>query len=125
MHLHTPASADYREPNITYLDILKKAEQKGLDIIAITDHNTAAGYRRYMDEVEDLELLERRNRLTPEEKEQLQEFRRLREKILVLPGFELMNSKYIKGPVHWSQQNHRATAIRLTIVRRTPFIAAC
>lgn len=89
LHLHTPASADYREPNITYLDILKKAEQKGLDIIAITDHNTAAGYRRYMDEVEDLELLERRNRLTAEEKDQLQEFRRLREKILVLPGFEL------------------------------------
>lgn len=89
LHLHTPASADYREPNITYLDILKKAEQKGLDIIAITDHNTAAGYRRYIDEVEDLELLERRNRLTPEEKEQLTEFRRLREKILVLPGFEL------------------------------------
>jgi PHP family Zn ribbon phosphoesterase len=89
LHLHTPASADYREANVSYLDILKKAEQKGLDIIAITDHNTAAGYRRYLDEIEDLELLERRNRLTDEEKEQLKEFRRLREKILVLPGFEL------------------------------------
>ncbi len=89
LHLHTPASADYRESNVSYLDILKKAEQKGLDIIAITDHNTAAGYRRYIDEIEDLELLERRNRLTDEEKEQLKEFRRLREKILVLPGFEL------------------------------------
>ncbi len=89
LHLHTPASADYREPNVSYLDILKKAEQKGLDIIAITDHNTAAGFRRYTDEVEDLELLERRNRLTDEEKEQLKEWRRLREKILVLPGFEL------------------------------------
>lgn len=89
LHLHTPASADFREPNVTYLDILKRAEHKGLDIIAITDHNTAAGYRRYMEEIQDLELLERRNRLTPEEKEQLTEFRRLREKILVLPGFEL------------------------------------
>ena len=89
LHLHTPASADYRESNVSYLDILKKAEQKGLDIIAITDHNTAAGYRRYLDEVQDLEMLERRNRLTDEEKTQLAEFRRLREKILVLPGFEL------------------------------------
>lgn len=89
LHLHTPASADYRESNVSYLDILKKAEQKGLDIIAITDHNTAAGYRRYIDEVEDLELLERRGRLTDEEREQLKEFRRLREKIVVLPGFEL------------------------------------
>lgn len=89
LHLHTPASADYRESGVSYLDILKKAEQKGLDIIAITDHNTAAGYRRYIDEIEDLELLERRNRLTDEEKVQLSEFRRLRDKILVLPGFEL------------------------------------
>src|SRR4030095_14365344 len=77
LHLHTPASADYRESNVSYLDVLKKAEQKGLDIIAITDHNTAAGYRRLIDEIEDLELLERRNRLTEEEKEQLKEFRRL------------------------------------------------
>lgn len=89
LHLHTPASADYRESTASYLDILKKAEQKGLDIIAISDHNTAAGYRRYVDELEDLELLERRNRLNDQEKEQLAEFRRLREKILVLPGFEL------------------------------------
>ena len=89
LHLHTPASADYRETGVTYLDILKKAEQKGLDIIAITDHNTAAGFRRYQDEIDDLELLERRKRLTDEEKAQLAEFRRLREKILVLPGFEL------------------------------------
>ncbi len=89
LHLHTPASADYRESNVTYLDILKKAEQKGLDIIALTDHNTAAGYRRFLEEIQDLELLERRQRLTDEEKIQLAEFRRLREKILVLPGFEL------------------------------------
>lgn len=89
LHLHTPASADYRETGVTYLDILKKAEQKGLDIIAITDHNTAAGFRRYQDEIDDLELLERRKRLTDEEKAQLAEFRRLREKILVLPSFEL------------------------------------
>ena len=25
IHLHTPASSDYQEPNISYLDILKKA----------------------------------------------------------------------------------------------------
>ncbi len=89
LHLHTPASADYRESNVTYLDILKKAEQKGLDIIAITDHNTAAGYRRLLDEIQDLELLERRNRLTEQEKQELAEFRRLRDKLLILPGFEL------------------------------------
>lgn len=88
LHLHTPASADYREANVTYLDILKKAEQRGLDIIAFADHNTVAGYRRYLDEVADLEFLERRNRMTDEERNQLAEFRRLQEKLLILPGFE-------------------------------------
>ena len=28
LHLHTPASSDYRDPGISYLDILKKAEEK-------------------------------------------------------------------------------------------------
>lgn len=88
LHVHTPASADFRETSVTYLDLLKKADEKGLDIFGFADHNTAAGYARYMDEVESLELLERLNRLTPDEKKNLAEFRRLREKLLILPGFE-------------------------------------
>lgn len=89
LHLHTPASVDYREANVTYLSLLKKAEERGLDIIAFTDHNTVAGYERYLNEVESLELLERLNRLTDVERSQLAEYRRLQEKLLVLPGFEL------------------------------------
>lgn len=88
LHLHTPASIDYQEPGVTYLDILQKAEARGLDIIAFTDHNTIAGYRQMMESVEQLEFLEKSNRLTPDEQRQLEEFRRLFEKILVLPGFE-------------------------------------
>lgn len=88
LHLHTPASADYKQPNVTYLDFLKKAEEKHLDIIAFTDHNTATGYARYQEEVESLELLERLNRLRDDERKRLVEYRRLREKILILPGFE-------------------------------------
>jgi hypothetical protein len=30
LHLHTPASADYQEPGISFLDILRQAESKGL-----------------------------------------------------------------------------------------------
>jgi Schlafen, AlbA_2 len=89
LHLHTPASVDYREANVAYLDFLKKAEERGLDIVAFTDHNTVAGYARYLDEVETLELLEKRNRLTDAEREQLGEYRRLQDKLLILPGFEL------------------------------------
>jgi hypothetical protein len=88
LHLHTPASVDYQEPGVTYLDILQRAEARGIDIIAFSDHNTVAGYRQMMESVEQLEFLETSNRLTPEEQLQLNEYRRLFKKILVLPGFE-------------------------------------
>ena len=88
LHLHTPASVDYQEPGVTYLDILQRAVARGIDIIAFTDHNTVAGYRQMMESVEQLEFLEASNRLTPEEQLQLDEYRRLFKKILVLPGFE-------------------------------------
>ena len=88
LHIHTPASADYRDPGISYLDILKKAEEKGLDMIAFTDHNTVAGYASMHREIETLTLLERLNRLTDEERTTLNEYRRLLSRIVVLPGFE-------------------------------------
>ena len=89
LHLHTPGSADYGEPQISYLDILQKAEGRGLDIIAFTDHNTVAGYRAMQKEIEGLMLLRQLNRLHAEEKRRLDEYQRLLNKILVLPGFEL------------------------------------
>jgi Putative DNA-binding domain len=88
LHLHTPASSDYQEPSASYLDILLRAEARGLDLIGFTDHNTVAGYRTMRADIEELELLERLKRLLPEEKNRLAEYRRLMEKILVLPGFE-------------------------------------
>ncbi len=87
-HIHTPASSDYQQPEVTYLDIIQRAELRGLDIIAFTDHNTIAGYRTMRDEIEQFELLEKLNRLLPEEKNRLNEYRRLFKKILVLPGIE-------------------------------------
>ena len=88
LHLHTPASSDYQQSGVDYLDILQKAEMQGLNIIAITDHNTVAGYRRMQDEIEQLELLKRLDRLLPEEQIRLSEYQRLLKRILVLPGFE-------------------------------------
>lgn len=89
LHLHTPASSDFQQPEVGYLDILQRAEARGLDIIAFTDHNTIAGYRRMQEEIEQLELLERLRRILPEEQKRLNEYRRLLEKMLVLPGIEL------------------------------------
>jgi PHP family Zn ribbon phosphoesterase len=88
LHLHTPASADYQDLSATYLEILQKAEECGLDIIAFTDHNSVSGIAAMRREIEDLELLAELNRLTPAEWTILEEYRRVLAKILVLPGFE-------------------------------------
>jgi hypothetical protein len=88
LHLHTPASGDFQQPEVTFLDMLQRAEARGLDIIAFTDHNTVAGYRRMREEIQQFELLEKLNRLLPDEISRLHEYRRLLSKVLVLPGFE-------------------------------------
>ncbi len=88
LHIHTPASADYQEPGISYLDILRRAELRALDIIAFTDHNSVAGYATMMRQIEQLAFLEHLGRATPDELRILAEYRRLLDKILVLPGFE-------------------------------------
>lgn len=88
LHLHTPASADYQEPHLSYLDILRKAELRGVDIIAFTDHNTVGGYAAMLRDVERLSYLQELGRAQPDEVKRLSEYRRLLDKILVLPGFE-------------------------------------
>ena len=88
LHLHTPASTDYQQKNVSYLEILQEAERRGLDIIAFTDHNTVAGYKQILGEIEELELLDRLKRLNPDEEKKLQEYRRLQGKLLLLTGFE-------------------------------------
>ena len=88
LHLHTPASVDYQQSEVSYLEILQRAEARNLDIIAFTDHNTISGYRQMREEVERLEFLEESGRLLAEEQTQLNEYRRLFNKILILPGFE-------------------------------------
>lgn len=88
LHIHTPASSDFQQEEVTYLDILRRAERRGLAMVAFTDHNTVAGYRRMQEEILQLELLEQLKRILPEEQVRLTEYRQLMEKILVLPGFE-------------------------------------
>ncbi|MBE0689510.1 MAG: putative DNA binding domain-containing protein, partial [Anaerolineae bacterium] len=87
-HIHTPASADYQQPTVSYLDILQRAELRGIDILAFTDHNTVAGYATLRRNIEQLEFLAARGQATPDEQRTLAEYRRLVSKILVLPGFE-------------------------------------
>jgi len=88
LHLHTSASSDFQQPEATTLDILHRAEARGLAIIAFTDHNSVAGYRQMQNEIQQLELLEKLKRILPEEQARLSDYRRLLGKILVLPAFE-------------------------------------
>jgi hypothetical protein len=89
LHIHTLASAScYEQPNITYLQILQKAEERGLDIVAPTDHNTVAGINAIRSRIQELELLERLKRLRDDERRELEDYRRLGRKMLILPGFE-------------------------------------
>jgi hypothetical protein len=88
LHLHTPASHDYEEPHISYLEWMRAVAAKGLDIVAITDHNTVAGIAAIRREIEWLTRLETMNRLTDEEQARLTEWRELANQVLVLPGFE-------------------------------------
>lgn len=88
LHVHTPASLDYKDKSATILDILHRAEYRGVDIIALTDHNSVGGYAQMVREIERLEFLEQTGRTRPDEARTLMEYRRLSEKLLVLPGFE-------------------------------------
>ena len=88
MHLHTPASSDYREPEISYLDILRTAKARGLQVIAFSDHNTVAGIRGMQEEIQRLTMLEELDRIRKDEKERLAEYRQLLDELLVLPAFE-------------------------------------
>lgn len=41
-HTHTPASADFRKPDVTCEDWLRDYMEKGIDCVAVTDHNCGA-----------------------------------------------------------------------------------
>ncbi len=88
LHLHTPASADWHESGVGYLDLFHTAEMRGLDVMAITDHNTVAGCAAIQAEIEQLDLLKRLGRIQPDEQRQLDDYRSIGNRILVLPGFE-------------------------------------
>ena len=88
LHMHTPASNDYEDPQISYLEWLKIGADRGLEIIAVTDHNTVAGVAAMRREIEWLARLEQQNRMTESEREALAAWRELANRVLVLPGFE-------------------------------------
>jgi len=51
LHIHTPASKCYKgnKDNSEFLNILRKAKNEELKIIAITDHNSIQGYKKLIE----------------------------------------------------------------------------
>jgi len=98
LHVHTPASADYRgkRGDDGYLELLATFRDAGVRVVAITDHNTLAGYReivRLREAVESTftvlsELADVGEDMTAA-LEALGEQRALFDSVLVLPGIEL------------------------------------
>jgi predicted metal-dependent phosphoesterase TrpH len=41
LHLHSPASKDFQDKNASPEDFVQAALAKGLEIVAVTDHNSA------------------------------------------------------------------------------------
>jgi PHP family Zn ribbon phosphoesterase len=89
MHIHTPVSSQcYQQKDVQFIDILRKAEERGLDVIAITDHNSVAGISAFRRRLETLQYLDEQGRLSQAEKGELDEYYHILNKVLVLPGFE-------------------------------------
>ena len=96
LHIHTPASKCYKgaKDDTEYLRIIKKAEEKGLKIIAITDHNSIEGYKRLIElrekisnEVEAFKKLKDSNEAKKKIREN-EKILKIFKSILILPGIE-------------------------------------
>jgi len=98
LHVHTPASKCYKgsKNDEEYFEILKNAHKQNLDIIAITDHNSIAGYERLMElrsEIENrLNILSEYKDSATKINDALAEYKEkldLFDKLLILPGVEV------------------------------------
>jgi hypothetical protein len=96
LHIHTPASKCYKgkKNDDEYLKILHEAKKKELKVIAITDHNSIAGYKRIIElRAELLSAKSKYEKITDSDqvaKKILQIKKKLNcfDNILILPGIE-------------------------------------
>ncbi|MCX6163539.1 MAG: hypothetical protein NTU73_01550, partial [Ignavibacteriae bacterium] len=96
LHIHTPASKCYKgiKDDEEYFRILEAAVKKELKIIAFTDHNTIAGYKKLMQIKEKLyfdKITFERLTDSHQAKENLKIINKkmqLFEKLIIFPGVE-------------------------------------
>ena len=94
LHVHTPASKCYKG-NIEdegYWQILKSAIENEVILIAITDHNTIAGYEKLIElrdnTIQEYNIIQKYN-ISDEEKREIQEKVELFSKVSIIMGVEI------------------------------------
>ena len=96
LHIHTPASKCYKgfKDDAEYLKILLKAKERGINIIAITDHNSIEGYKKLIEqkeriknEIDSFKQLQDSNEAKRKIKED-EKILKIFDSILILPGLE-------------------------------------
>lgn len=96
LHIHTPASKCYKgsKDDAEYIRIIEKAKERGLDIIAITDHNSIEGYKKLIEqketirnEIKSFKKLKDSNEAKKKIKED-EKILAIFDSILILPGVE-------------------------------------
>ncbi|MGE5588607.1 MAG: RNA-binding domain-containing protein [Clostridia bacterium] len=95
-HVHTPKSTCFETSEEKgYFDLLQKCKANGVEVVAITDHNSVEGYSRLMAIRRELECTRRTlegnlggSQSTTAVLRQVDEFLALFERILILPGVE-------------------------------------
>ena len=96
LHIHTPASKCYKGPkeDVEFIRIIEKAQEKGLSIIAITDHNTIEGYEKLIEQKERIKAEVDGLKKVSDSKEakkiikEDERLLRIFDSILILPGVE-------------------------------------
>ena len=97
LHIHTPSSKCYKgnKDDDEYIRIIKKAIEKDLKLIAITDHNSIGGYRKiyeiktkYQLQIETLQRITDSD-LAKKELSEIFEIIKLFDSVIILPGVEL------------------------------------
>jgi predicted metal-dependent phosphoesterase TrpH len=57
LHIHTPSSNCYKDKSVTPDQIVQAALNKGLSLVAITDHNTVDGIQGVIEAAKGTELV--------------------------------------------------------------------
>ncbi len=90
LHVHADAGLGRGDP---VLETLRRAAEKGLEIIGLVDHSSVRSYEQLRLEMGRLAALREAGRLAPGEEGTLAEYESLLARLLLLPGFEVQTAE--------------------------------